>query len=157
MPFQAANSRSRFVSAVPHDLLEYLIITTAGGYHLLRLVQTDFDSRLVLYVWLDRIHGNLAVARRHSPVLVALYTTRGNVSGSRMSRSLKAFADRVKDRAIVALGNLDEEPDLAKRAGVDYLPAWVVYSDGVEVSRATGDNADLSVDRLLNAQTVSSH
>jgi predicted regulator of Ras-like GTPase activity (Roadblock/LC7/MglB family) len=60
---QAANSRSLFVSAVPDDLLEDLIITTAGGYHLLRPVRTDFDSRLVLYVWLDRIHGNLAVAR----------------------------------------------------------------------------------------------
>ena len=35
---QAAQSRSLFVSAVPHDLLEDLIITTAGGYHLLRLV-----------------------------------------------------------------------------------------------------------------------
>jgi hypothetical protein len=66
---QAANSRSLFVSAVPHDLLEDLIITTAGGYHLLRLVQTDFDSRLVLYVWLDRIHGNLAVARRRMQTL----------------------------------------------------------------------------------------
>ena len=60
---QAANCRSLFVSALPHDLLEDLIITTAGGYHLLRLVQTDFDSRLVLYVWLDRVQGNLAVAR----------------------------------------------------------------------------------------------
>jgi hypothetical protein len=61
---QAATSRSPFVSAVPHDLLEDLIITTAAGYHLLRPVQTDFDSRLVLYLWLDRIDGNLALARR---------------------------------------------------------------------------------------------
>ncbi|SDT67203.1 hypothetical protein SAMN04489716_5441 [Actinoplanes derwentensis] len=61
---QAATSRSLFVSAIPHDLLEDLIITTAGGYHLLRMVQTEFDSRLVLYVWLDRVRGNLAVARR---------------------------------------------------------------------------------------------
>jgi thioredoxin-like negative regulator of GroEL len=99
---------------------------------------------------------NLAVARRHSAVLVALYTTTGNAAGSRMSRSLKAFADRVKDRAIVALGNLDEEPELAKKAGVDHLPVWVVYRNGIEVSRATGDNSDLSVDRLLSAQTTSS-
>ena len=67
----AANSRSLFVSALPHDLLEDLIITTAWGYHLLRMVQTDFDSRLVLYVWLDRIHGNLAVARRRMQTLAA--------------------------------------------------------------------------------------
>jgi hypothetical protein len=66
---QAANSRSLYVSAVPHDLLEDLIITTAGGYHLLRLVRTDFDSRLVLYVWLDRGRGNLAVARRRMQTL----------------------------------------------------------------------------------------
>ena len=66
---QAATHRSLFVSAVPHDLLEDLIITTAGGYHLLRPVQTDFDSRLVLYVWLDRIRGNLAVARRRMQAL----------------------------------------------------------------------------------------
>jgi hypothetical protein len=66
---QAATSRSLLVSAVPHDLLEDLIITTAGGYHLLRLVQTDFDSRLVLYLWLDRIHGNLAMARRRMQTL----------------------------------------------------------------------------------------
>ena len=68
---QAANSRSLFVSALPHDLLEDLIITTAGGYHLLRMVHTDFDSRLVLYVWLDRIHGNLAMARRRMQALAA--------------------------------------------------------------------------------------
>jgi hypothetical protein len=61
---QAATSRALFTSALPHDLLEDLIITTAVGYHLLRPVQTDFDSRLVLYLWLDRALGNLAVARR---------------------------------------------------------------------------------------------
>ena len=66
---RAAISRSMFVSAMPHDLLEDLIITTAGGYHLLRIVQTDFDSRLVLYVWLDRVRGNLAVARRRMQTL----------------------------------------------------------------------------------------
>jgi predicted regulator of Ras-like GTPase activity (Roadblock/LC7/MglB family) len=73
---QAANSRSLYVSAVPHDLLQDLIITTAGGYHLLRMVPTDFDSRLVLYVWLDRVLGNLAVARiRMENLAAGLVTT----------------------------------------------------------------------------------
>ena len=66
---QAATSRSLYLSAMPHDLLEDLIITTAGGYHLLRIVQTDFDSRLVLYLWLDRLQGNLAMARRRMQAL----------------------------------------------------------------------------------------
>jgi hypothetical protein len=56
---------------MPHDLLEDLIITTAGGYHLLRIVHTEFDSRLVLYLWLDRQQGNLAVARRRMQTLAA--------------------------------------------------------------------------------------
>jgi predicted regulator of Ras-like GTPase activity (Roadblock/LC7/MglB family) len=72
---QAANSRTLFASAMPHDLLEDLIITTAGGYHLLRLVQTDFDSRLVLHVWLDRSTGNLAVARHRMQSLTAELVT----------------------------------------------------------------------------------
>ena len=66
---QAATNQAFFTSAVPHDLLEDLIITTAGGYHLLRPVLTDFDSRLVLYLWLDRVLGNLAVARRRMQAL----------------------------------------------------------------------------------------
>ncbi|AGL15160.1 hypothetical protein [Actinoplanes sp. N902-109] len=72
---QAAQSRALYVSALPHDLLEDLIITTAAGYHLLRLVRTDFDSRLVLYVWLDRPRGNLAVARLRMQSLAKQLTT----------------------------------------------------------------------------------
>ena len=68
---QAATHRSLFVSALPHDLLEDLIITTSGRYHLLRLVQTDFHRRLVLYVCLDRVRGNLAVAGLPMETLVA--------------------------------------------------------------------------------------
>jgi predicted regulator of Ras-like GTPase activity (Roadblock/LC7/MglB family) len=72
---QAATSRSLFVSALPYDLLEDLIITTAAGYHLLRLVRTDFDSRLVLYLWLDRVQGNLAMARRRMEKLAGELVT----------------------------------------------------------------------------------
>ena len=97
---------------------------------------------------------NLAVVRRHAPVLVALYTTKGNIAGARMARGLSAMAERVKHRAIVAMGNLDDEPELAKRAAVQDLPAWVIYREGIEVSRATGENADLSVERLLAEQSA---
>lgn len=93
---------------------------------------------------------NLAVARRHSPVLVALYTTKGNVAGSRMARSLTHMAERVKDRAMVAMGNLDDSPELARKADVNIMPSWVVYRDGEEISRATGENSDLGVEKLLN-------
>ena len=96
---------------------------------------------------------NFSVARHHAPVLVALFTSRGDAAGARMTRGLDSLARRVRDRAIVAIGNLDDEPDLAVKAGVKALPAWVIYNNGVEVSRATGENADLSVDRLIEEQT----
>ena len=98
--------------------------------------------------------GNLSIARRNAPVLVALFTGRGNTAGARMARGLDSLAQSVRDRAIVALGNLDEEPELAEKAGVDALPVWVVYAGGIEVSRATGENADLSVERLIAEQTA---
>lgn len=96
---------------------------------------------------------NLAAARRHAPVLIVLFTSRGDKAGARMSRGLQLLARRTKDRAIVAVGNLDDEPELARKAGVHELPAWVIYRDGAEVSRASGDDADLSLDRLIAEQT----
>ncbi|WP_184737259.1 hypothetical protein WEB32_02850 [Streptomyces netropsis] len=43
--------------------VEDLIVTARGGYHLIRFVETAFDSSVFLYLWLDRAEANLAVAR----------------------------------------------------------------------------------------------
>jgi hypothetical protein len=65
----AATVQAPFASTLPDDPVEDVIITTGAGYHLLRLIPTVFDSRLLLYVWLDRDDGNLAVARRRVRML----------------------------------------------------------------------------------------
>ncbi|MEU8889519.1 hypothetical protein [Streptomyces sp. NPDC048442] len=44
-------------------LVEDVIITTRTDYHLLRYVETSFDSSVFLHLWLDREQGNLALAR----------------------------------------------------------------------------------------------
>ncbi|MEU8522747.1 hypothetical protein [Streptomyces sp. NBC_01216] len=43
--------------------VEDLIVTCRGGYHVLRFVETAFDSSVFLHLWLDRETGNLALAR----------------------------------------------------------------------------------------------
>ncbi|MFF8379897.1 hypothetical protein ACF07V_27640 [Streptomyces sp. NPDC015661] len=43
--------------------VEDLILTTRAGYHVLRFVETSFDSSVFLHLWLDRDSGNLALAR----------------------------------------------------------------------------------------------
>ncbi|MCX4823604.1 hypothetical protein OG883_27750 [Streptomyces sp. NBC_01142] len=43
--------------------VEDLIITTRTGYHVVRFVETTFDSSVFLHLWLDRDTGNLALAR----------------------------------------------------------------------------------------------
>ncbi|MBZ9594229.1 MULTISPECIES: hypothetical protein [Streptomyces] len=43
--------------------VEDLIVTTRSGFHVLRFVETSFDSSVFLHVWLDRADGNLALAR----------------------------------------------------------------------------------------------
>ncbi|MEU6620801.1 hypothetical protein ABZ926_08440 [Streptomyces litmocidini] len=43
--------------------VEDLIVTTRAGYHVLRFVETSFDSSVFLHLWLDRDSGNLALAR----------------------------------------------------------------------------------------------
>ncbi|MFE9631141.1 hypothetical protein [Streptomyces sp. NPDC006463] len=43
--------------------VEDVIVTTRTGYHVLRFVETSFDSSVFLHLWLDRADGNLALAR----------------------------------------------------------------------------------------------
>ncbi|WP_327324023.1 hypothetical protein OG735_17050 [Streptomyces sp. NBC_01210] len=43
--------------------VEDLIVTTRTGYHVVRFVETTFDSSVFLHLWLDRDLGNLALAR----------------------------------------------------------------------------------------------
>ncbi|MFE3070763.1 hypothetical protein [Streptomyces sp. NPDC059247] len=43
--------------------VEDLIVTTRAGYHVIRFVETSFDSSVFLHLWLDRDTGNLALAR----------------------------------------------------------------------------------------------
>jgi hypothetical protein len=57
------------VPGVENCLQQAMAIPGALGASL--LVPTDFDSRLVLHVWLDRSTGNLAVARRRMQSLTA--------------------------------------------------------------------------------------
>ncbi|MGW0789090.1 hypothetical protein ACWD04_12740 [Streptomyces sp. NPDC002911] len=47
----------------PAPTVEDVIVTTAPGYHILRFVETSFDSSVFLHLWLDRAEGNLALAR----------------------------------------------------------------------------------------------
>ncbi|MCZ4095457.1 hypothetical protein C8250_003830 [Streptomyces sp. So13.3] len=43
--------------------VEDVIVTTLTSYHLLRFVDTTFDSSVFFHLWLDRDEGNLALAR----------------------------------------------------------------------------------------------
>lgn len=43
--------------------LQDIIVTAGRSYHLICFIDTVFDSRLVLHLWLDRDKGNLASAR----------------------------------------------------------------------------------------------
>ncbi|MFC8505874.1 hypothetical protein ACFU3J_28235 [Streptomyces sp. NPDC057411] len=58
--FESPAAGAEAVGAAP---VEDLILTTRTGYHLLRFVETAFDSSVFLHLWLDRDAGNLALAR----------------------------------------------------------------------------------------------
>jgi hypothetical protein len=53
-----------FVAPATPGYVEDIVITAANGYHLIHFVVPSFDARLVLYVWLDRLIGNLAMTQR---------------------------------------------------------------------------------------------
>ncbi|MFE1308692.1 hypothetical protein [Streptomyces sp. NPDC058755] len=43
--------------------VEDVIVSNHDSYHLLRFVDTSFDSSVFLHLWLGRAEGNLALAR----------------------------------------------------------------------------------------------
>ncbi|MFS0695144.1 hypothetical protein [Streptomyces nitrosporeus] len=59
-----ARTREDLAPAAPATTsVEDVIVTTASSYHILRFVETAFDSSVFLHLWLDRAEGNLALAR----------------------------------------------------------------------------------------------
>ncbi|MBC2869110.1 hypothetical protein [Streptomyces mexicanus] len=46
-----------------HPPVEDVIVSNRTSYHLLRFVDTGFDSSVFLHLWLSRAEGNLALAR----------------------------------------------------------------------------------------------
>ncbi|WP_017241223.1 hypothetical protein [Streptomyces sp. SS] len=63
--FDSFTTTGETSGAIPGDgpPVEDLIVTTRAGFHVLRFVQTSFDSSVFLHLWLDRDSGNLALAR----------------------------------------------------------------------------------------------
>ncbi|MFE9726602.1 hypothetical protein ACFYQ5_24155 [Streptomyces sp. NPDC005794] len=61
--FAQADAPAAGLSGPPAPAVEDVIVTTAPGYHILRFVETAFDSSVFLHLWLDRAEGNLALAR----------------------------------------------------------------------------------------------
>ncbi len=100
-----------------------------------------------------RLDGdNLAKVKHQVPLLVALYTG-GGVSGERMARSLDGLAKDYKDTAIIGVGPADKDGALRTRAKLEQLPAYIIYRDGEEIHRATGENADISIRRRIAEAT----
>lgn len=55
--------------------IDDMMVTTDGGHHVLRPLETPFDGPLVIYVRLDREHSNLALARHRLQVLSGRLTS----------------------------------------------------------------------------------
>ena len=94
---------------------------------------------------------NLGRARRSADILVALYTRPGSDSQevARASRTVVTLASDLKGRALVGMGDIAADTDLARNAGVTEDLTWVFYRHGSEVGRAAGDQSWFGLQKLL--------
>jgi hypothetical protein len=60
----ATMSSAAFASVGESDEVHDIVVTAGNGYHLVHFVAGQPDARMILYVWLDRLLGNLAMAQR---------------------------------------------------------------------------------------------
>jgi hypothetical protein len=45
------------------DSVREILVSAGNGYHLVQFVEARFDTRVVLYLWLDGTGGNLALTQ----------------------------------------------------------------------------------------------
>ncbi len=55
-----------------------------------------------------------------------------------MSYVLEEFAQEIGEDATVAKINVDEEPEIASRYGIQSIPTIIIFKDGREVDRVMG-------------------
>jgi hypothetical protein len=60
----ASLSNAAFASVGRPSTVDDIVVTAANGYHLVQFVPDRPNARVVLYVWLDRVLGNLAMTQR---------------------------------------------------------------------------------------------
>ena len=50
------------------------MFSAGNGYHVMRLLRSDIEARMVLYLRLDRAVGNLVVAQRQLSAIAAQFS-----------------------------------------------------------------------------------
>jgi hypothetical protein len=60
----ASLSNAAFASVGQPTTVDDIVVTAQNGYHLIQFVPGRPNARVVLYVWLDRVLGNLAMTQR---------------------------------------------------------------------------------------------
>lgn len=58
----------------PGDDITEIIVCGTGGYHLLNLIDGDFDGRLFVHVLFDSDTGNLAMARYQLRIILTEFS-----------------------------------------------------------------------------------
>ncbi|MGW1893152.1 hypothetical protein ACWCP6_23335 [Streptomyces sp. NPDC002004] len=61
--FAPGEPRAGEAEAAKGPAVEDLVVATRTAFHVMRFVETTFDSSVFLYLWMDRDTGNLALAR----------------------------------------------------------------------------------------------
>lgn len=60
---RAALGGTAFATVGQPDSIDDIVVTAGNGYHLVHFVAGRPDTPLVLYLWLDRLTGNLAMTQ----------------------------------------------------------------------------------------------
>ena len=73
-----------------------------------------------------------------------------------MSYVLEEFAQEIGENATVAKINVDEEPEIVSRYGIQSIPTIIIFKDGRKVDRLMGAVPKKVLNQRLAAVTQSS-
>lgn len=129
-PLTANPYRGGFIGALIGGMLAFSGVSSRanpegkeGGYAAVQIENAaDFD-RLVL--------------KAEQPVLVDFYSN-GCPPCRRLAPTIEEFAEEYQGRAVVAKVNVDRVPELARRYGIQGIPAVLFFDKGAETQRLVG-------------------
>ncbi len=125
-----------------------IVVLAGAGYVAFRPKQSYVPDPNSPIVHLTASNFDAAISGASTPVLVDFWASWCPPCRA-LEPTLDAIAKEHQGKAVIAKVNVDNEPGLAKRFGVQSIPTMIIFRDGKEAERLLGNKPKEAITQKL--------